>query len=60
MEELTEYQQWCKNNNCSHGHCPFECEHPQPFILDGKLVCGQCAILRGEISVMVPCSPYNC
>lgn len=44
-----------------HGHCPRECEHPQPFeIRDGVDVCGACWFDEGAESVMVPCSPATC
>ena len=59
MQE-SEYTVWCRERNVTHAHCPHECEHPQPFMLDGKLVCGRCAIVCGEIVEMVPCTPEDC
>lgn len=44
-----------------HGHCPRECDHPQPFeIRDGIRVCGACWFTEGMESVMVPCTPTTC
>lgn len=54
------YDEWCEQNGCDHGHCPRGCEHPQPIIVDGILVCGRCAVKCNEIVAMVPCTPANC
>jgi len=55
------YSEWCKAHGCDHAHCPYDCEHPQPFCLDdGRLVCGRCAIIDHEIVEMVPCTPEHC
>ncbi len=44
-----------------HAHCPYRCEHPQPFRLpDGRLVCGRCAILDDVLVEMIPCTPEIC
>lgn len=54
-------QDWYGRHRCDHAHCPRECEHPQPFMLaDGRLVCGLCAIIGGELIEMVPCTPEVC
>lgn len=51
---------WYAEQGVTHAHCPCGCEHPQPFILNGKLVCGVCAIQDGKICEMVPCTPDVC
>lgn len=43
-----------------HHHCPHGCEHPQPLIYDGKLVCGRCLIMFNEVVEMVLCTPEIC
>jgi hypothetical protein len=48
-------EEWYAEHGVYHAHCPDGCEHPQPFILDGKLVCGRCAIKFGEVVEMEPC-----
>ncbi len=55
-----EEDKWYKENNCTHAHCPFRDEHPQPFIYKGVLVCGQCFHKRNTIVWMVPCDPETC
>lgn len=55
------YSEWCGKYGCDHAHCPNECDHPQPFIIEkNRLICGRCAILDKEIVEMVPCSPEIC
>jgi len=55
------YSDWCKERDCDHAHCPYECEHPQPFVLDdGRLVCGRCAFMDKELVEMLPCVPEVC
>ena len=54
------YSEWCKENHCDHGHCPEDCEHPQPFIHDGQLYCGEHWVLGGVLCEMIPCTPENC
>lgn len=55
------YDEWCKANGVTHGHCPEGCEHPQPFGLDdGRLVCGRCAHKYGELVEILPCTPELC
>lgn len=44
-----------------HMHCPFECYHPQPIKdSDGKLYCGRCWFIDGEVTEMVPCTEDIC
>jgi hypothetical protein len=43
-----------------HGHCPKECEHPQPFERDGKKWCGACFFEHETMTEMVPCTPEQC
>jgi hypothetical protein len=55
------YRAWCEANRCDHGHCPEDCEHPQPFARDGKLYCGRCWFVYGEtLTEMIPCGPVVC
>lgn len=51
--------QWYQENMCDHAHCPSYCEHPQPFIWEGNLICGSCAS-SDIVSEMIPCTPENC
>ena len=55
-----------------HIHCPFDCEHPQPFTLAevqekpmyrkyaGKTFCGRCHHREGLMTEMVACKPETC
>lgn len=56
------YEQWCATHGVSHLHCPSGlCQHPQPFVADGKLWCGRCWAKYGELVEMVACVPgENC
>lgn len=55
------YQGWCAALGVTHAHCPWDCEHPQPFCLQpGQLVCGRCWHVAGERTEMVPCTPEVC
>lgn len=60
VQESKTYPEWCVANDCSHAHCPYDCEHPQPFIMNGKLICGRCYFKDDDIVEMKPCSPENC
>jgi hypothetical protein len=52
-----EYALWCEMHDVSHGHCPLECDHPQPFWHPTYgLICGHCAIIDHLISIMIPCN----
>jgi hypothetical protein len=57
----------------AHLHCPYGCEHPQPFTLAevqedpqfqvyaGKTYCGRCYHIDGGLMTeMVPCTPETC
>lgn len=56
---MTEHD-WYRIHNCSHAHCPLNCEHPRPFLDDrGRMLCGRCAVYGAEME-MVPCSPETC
>jgi hypothetical protein len=52
--------EWYRQHGCTHAHCPHDCEHPQPFMLDGKFVCGRCACINHLRVEMVPCQPDIC
>ena len=54
------YTEWCEARGVTHAHCPDGCEHPQPFILEGVLVCGRCYFVYREVVAMVPCTPEYC
>ena len=54
------YEEWHKLRNCYHSHCPDGCEHPQPIILEDRLVCGRCLIRFNETVDMLPCDPTIC
>lgn len=60
MDAGAEYQAWLAERGVTHAHCQYECSKPQPFLLDGILVCGKCATLHGVISAMIPCTPDVC
>lgn len=49
------YSDWCLAHNVTHGHCPHNCEHPEPFVLEGRLYCGRCEAYENELVEMVPC-----
>lgn len=53
-------QLWYKYYGCTHAHCPYECEHPQPFIHNNELVCGRCWFLCNQRTLMIPCTPAIC
>lgn len=53
-------QQWYAEHGCTHAHCPFECEHPQPQFDGGVLVCGRCLVLEGRRTPMLACIPGVC
>jgi hypothetical protein len=46
---------WYHRHGVHHAHCPEGCEHPQPFLDGGDLICGRCAIKEGVRSLMIPC-----
>ncbi len=48
-------EEWYAANSCTHAHCPWACDHPQPFISGGKLFCGRCWFVEGVAVEMVPC-----
>lgn len=56
----TEESEWYVKNNCEHSHCPYDCEHPQPFIYNGNLICGHCFFIDEIITFMIPCTPETC
>jgi hypothetical protein len=63
MTDLELKEEWYKQHNCTHAHCPYECEHPQPFIcseLPIELACGKCWWDTKTIVKMIPCIPESC
>lgn len=58
---MKSYRDWCAAHDCSHAHCPYDCEHPQPYIdEDGTLLCGRCFWEADEHVVMEPCNKETC
>lgn len=57
---MGDYTQWCAQNGCTHAHCPYGCEHPQPFVRDGVLYCGRCAAVDSCETICVPCDDEVC
>lgn len=61
MAWRTSYAAWRETYEVTHGHCPCDCDHPQPFFNnEGVLICGACWFQDGKICVMVPCTPETC
>lgn len=58
MDEAS--KKWYVDNNCDHAHCPHHCEHPQPFLLDGVMVCGRCFFIEKVVTPVEPCNPAIC
>ena len=55
------YKDWIAMHGVEHTHCPYDCDHPQPFILEpGSLVCGKCWFIHRIRTEMVPCAPEVC
>jgi len=54
------YAAWCAAHNCQHAHCPYGCDHPQPFEHEGKLYCGKHWFDDLELVEMVPCDETIC
>lgn len=51
---------WYTQHGCTHAHCPFGCDKPQPDMLGDDLVCSRCLVLDGVVSIMIPCTPETC
>lgn len=51
---------WYLARGCGHAHCPFGCEHPQPFLIEGVLLCGRCWFKERLRTPMIPCGPEVC
>lgn len=51
---------WYVRNNCTHAHCPDDCEHPQPFMFNNRFICGRCYFKYNDIVEMIPCTPEVC
>lgn len=51
---------WYEQHDCTHAHCPDGCEHPQPILIDGRMLCGRCLIRFGEEVEVIPCTPEHC
>ena len=44
-----------------HSHCPYGCDHPQPFLDDmGQEWCGRCWNVKRTATRMVLCSDAIC
>lgn len=57
---MSEESDWYRRHGCTHAHCPYHCEHPQPFVYEGRLLCGRCAVKDDEAVDMIPCVPETC
>lgn len=53
-------KEWYALRDCDHAHCPYEHENPQPYMHYDDLICGYCAHVYGERTVMIPCAPPLC
>lgn len=53
--QIKDYGGWCQFFNVNHAHCPDNCEHPQPIVVDHKLICGRCWFKYNQITLMTPC-----
>jgi hypothetical protein len=53
---------WYRQHGCTHAHCPYECEHPQPILDEdtGELFCGRCWFIEQQRTLMVPCTEKIC
>ncbi len=60
VRQLSDYEQWCRQHGCQHAHCPEGCNHPQPFMHRGILICGRCAVISGGVTEMEPCGTAIC
>ncbi len=62
MTFSTPYTAWCEANDCTHGHCPLGCEHPQPGYYAGtdELLCGCCYFYDGTHTLIELCVPTTC
>lgn len=56
------YSRWCRHYGVAHAHCPYGCEHPQPWVgqASGRLYCGKCWRDSRKLTRMVPCKPELC
>ena len=51
---------WYAAVGVTHAHCPDDCEHPQPFLLNGTMYCGRCWFVYKQLNPMIPCRPSAC
>jgi hypothetical protein len=51
---------WYTAHNCTHAHCPHDCEHPQPQLDGDDLLCGRCLVIERRRTPMLPCTPEVC
>ena len=58
-QEINE-NNWYSQYDTDHAHCPYNCEHPQPFMNEEDLICGRCWFVDCIRSVMIPCIPSTC
>lgn len=60
---MNSYLEWLKSRDPSleaHAHCPFNHEHPQPFVENKVLYCGKCWHDDAQLTEMVLCTPEMC
>lgn len=60
VEAVERKAAWYARHDCSHAHCPLDCEHPQPFLDGDILLCGRCWFIEGRQTEMVACTPDVC
>lgn len=62
MIDYSGYLGWLltHGSGSDHANCPYHCEHPQPFMWDGKLCCGKHWHDDGELIEMQACTPEFC
>jgi hypothetical protein len=53
-------REWYERHDCTHAHCPFDCEHPQPILDGDELLCLRCLTFEGRRTPMIPCTPETC
>lgn len=58
-EQRAREEEWYRAQGCQHAHCPLGCDKPQPFWVDGKMLCGRCHAY-GRVVEVVPCLPTTC
>jgi hypothetical protein len=53
-------REWYERHDCTHAHCPHDCEHPQPILDGAELLCLRCLTFEGRRTPMIPCTSETC